>query len=68
MVAEGENSESAILTSFSDWSYSSLAMVRFGFLPFEIWIAFLSDVGISNSMFTSSLKLSISFSEPIIFS
>mgnify|MGYP006259356169 CR=1 FL=1 len=68
IVAEGENSERAILTSFSDWSYSSLAIVRSGLFPFEIWIAFWRDVGISNSIFTSSLKLSISLSGPIIFS
>ena len=68
IVAEGENSERAILTSFSDWSYSSLAIVRSGLFPFEIWIAFWRDVGISNSIFTSSPKLSISSSGPIIFS
>ena len=68
VVAEGENSERAIFTSFSDGSYSSLAIVRSGLFPFEIWIAFWRDVGITNSIFTSSPKLSMSSSGPIIFS
>ena len=46
-VAEGENSAFAIVTSFSDCSYSSLDIIKSGLLFLEISIAWFKDEGTS---------------------
>ena len=46
-VAEGERSDLAIITSFSDCSYSNLDIIKFGLLFFEISIALFKSSGIS---------------------
>ena len=46
-VAEGENSDFAIVTSFSDYLYSSLDIIKSGLLFLEISIAWFKDDGTS---------------------
>ena len=46
-AAEGEKSDLAIITSFSDCSYSNFDIIKFGLLIFEILIALFKSLGIS---------------------
>ena len=67
-VAEGERSDLAIVTSFSDCLYSSLDIIKFGFFIFEILIALSKFVGISkfkSDFLSKALRFLIG---PIIFS
>ena len=43
--ADGDRSDLAIVTSFSDCSYSSLEIIKFGLVVFEISIASFKSLG-----------------------
>ncbi len=66
--ADGDRSDLAIVTSFSDCSYSSLEIIKFGLVVFEISIASFKSFGNSNVRSEFLLKVLVLTIGPIIFS
>ena len=67
-LAVGAKSDLALVVSFLDCSYSSLAIIKSGLFSFDISIASLNWRGKFKSMIELLSKVSISFSWPITFS
>ena len=66
--AEGDRSDLAIVTSFSDCSYSSLEIIKFGLFILDISIASFKPAGITKLKSDSLSKEFTSTIGPIIFS